>query len=140
VKKYKIIWMAVWPNTSGWVRLLKHNPPPHLDMGPHTKKSLRLMDITPAKYDEVMTAISTLVEKADDRFFDLKGLSGYASLAVPTLRDHLRAPGGLPHFKVKGKILVKKSEFDSWLEAKFRARNDLDVIVDGVLESLKSDL
>jgi hypothetical protein len=97
------------------------------------------MDITPAKYDDMITALSTLVEKADDCFFDLKRLSGYSSLAIPTLRDHLRAPGGLPYFKVKGKILVKKSEFDSWLEAKFRVQNSLNDIVDDVLKSLKSD-
>ena len=97
------------------------------------------MDITQQKNDELMATISTLVKKGDDHFLDLKRLSRYSSLAVPTLRDYLRAPGGLPHFKVKGKILVKKSEFDSWLEAKFRIQNNLDDIVDGVLESLKSD-
>lgn len=85
-----------------------------------------------------MNALSELVEITHDRHFDLKGLSVYSSLAVPTLRDYLCAPGGLPHFKVKGKILVKKSEFDSWLEAKYRVRNNLDDIVNGVLESLKS--
>ena len=97
------------------------------------------METTSAKYDELITALIMMVEKVDDRFFDLRSLSGYASLAIPTLRDHLRAPGGLPHFKVKGKILVKKSEFDSWLETKFRVQNNLNDIVDGILESLKSD-
>ena len=97
------------------------------------------MDMQTDKFSELTSAISNLVEKADDRFFDLRGLSGYSSLAVPTLRDYLRAPGGLPYFKVKGKILVKKSEFDSWLEAKFRVQNSLNDIVDDVLKSLKSD-
>ena len=46
-----------------------------------------------------------------DQYFDLKGLSIYSALAVPTLRDHIRV-GCLPYFKVKGKILVKKSDFD----------------------------
>ena len=36
-------------------------------------------------------------------YFDLNGLSAYSSLGVGTLRDHIRA-GGLPCFKVKGKL------------------------------------
>ena len=72
-----------------------------------------------------------------DRLLDLKNLSEYSSLGVPTLRDYLRS-GGLPHFKLKGKILVKLSEFDAWLEA-FRVEGNqkLDDLVDGVMESLK---
>ena len=72
-----------------------------------------------------------------DQFFDLKGLSAYSSLKVPTLRDYLRT-GGLPHFKLKGKILVKMSEFDKWIEG-FRANagEDLSQIVDGVITDLK---
>ena len=50
-----------------------------------------------------------------DQLFDLKGLSVYSALAVPTLRDYIKT-GSLPCFKVKGKILVKRSEFDRWLE------------------------
>ena len=95
------------------------------------------MDTRSVKYDELITELSALIERAEDRFFDLRSLSGYASLAVPTLRDYLR--DGLPHFKVKGKILVRKSEFDSWLEVKFRVRNNLDDIVNDVLESMKSE-
>ena len=72
-----------------------------------------------------------------DQYFDLKNLSAYACLGVPTLRDYLRS-GGLPHFKLKGKILVRLSEFDSWLES-FRVdtKPDLNNLVDDVLKSLK---
>ena len=74
-----------------------------------------------------------------DCYFDLKNLSAYSDLAVPTLRDHLkdiRKP--LPHFKIKGKILVKKSEFDRWVES-FRVKNihELNRIVDDALNSIK---
>jgi len=71
-----------------------------------------------------------------DQYLDLKNLSAYSCLGVPTLRDYLRS-GGLPHFKLKGKILVKKSEFDLWLES-FRIKPDQEFndIIDGVLESL----
>ncbi len=73
-----------------------------------------------------------------DQYFDLKGLAVYSALAVPTLRDHIRH-GGLPCFKVGGKILVKMSEFNAWLEDyRFNKRRDLNNIVDGVIDTLKS--
>ena len=72
-----------------------------------------------------------------DQCFDLKGLSAYCSLKVPTLRDHIRS-GNLPCFKVKGKILIKRSEFDTWLEGhRVNKKQDLSNIVNGVIESLK---
>jgi len=73
-----------------------------------------------------------------DKYFDLKSLSEYSSLCVPTLRDHIRS-GGLPHFKVKGKILVKQSEFDTWLES-FRVdtKCDLKGVVDSIIDSLNN--
>ena len=72
-----------------------------------------------------------------DRLFDLKSLSQHSCLGVPTLRDYIRS-GGLPHFKLKGKILVRLSEFNRWLES-FRVdtKSDLNNLVDDILESLK---
>lgn len=72
-----------------------------------------------------------------DRLFDLKSLSQHSCLGIPTLRDYIRS-GGLPHFKLKGKILVRLSEFNRWLES-FRVdtKSDLNNLVDDVLKSLK---
>jgi hypothetical protein len=70
-----------------------------------------------------------------DQYFDLKGLSGYSSMAIPTLRDYIRE--GMPYFKLKGKILVKRSEFDGWLESFRVNRNQkLNELVDGVIRGL----
>lgn len=71
-----------------------------------------------------------------DRYFDLRGLSTYSSLSVSTLRDHIRA-NGLPAYPVRGKILVKKSEFDQWI-GKFRIRRDQDLntVADEVLKEI----
>ena len=76
-------------------------------------------------------------EKINDQYFDLKGLSRYSALGVPTLRDHIRG-GDLPCFKVKGKILVKKSEFDGWIEGyRLNKKQNLNDLVNEVIETLK---
>ena len=73
----------------------------------------------------------------DKEYFDLKGLSVYSALAVSTLRDHIGA-GRLPCFKVKGKILIKRSEFDGWIEGyRFNKKQDLTGMVDDIFTSLK---
>ena len=72
-----------------------------------------------------------------DRLFDLRSLSKHSSLGIPTLRDYLKS-GGLPHFKLKGKILVRSSEFDKWLESfRVESKQELNNLVDDVLKSLK---
>ena len=73
-----------------------------------------------------------------DRFFDLKGLAKYSSLAVPTLRDHIRA-GRLSCFKIKEKILVKRSEFDLWIEKhRCRAGQDIQAITGDIFRWLST--
>lgn len=72
-----------------------------------------------------------------DQYFDLRGLSVYSSMGVGTLRDHIKA-GSLPCFKVRGKILIKLSEFNTWMEGfRLNKNRDLNNLVDEVLESLK---
>ena len=48
-------------------------------------------------------------------YFALPELSEYSSISVDTLRDHIRRDG-LPVFQPRGKILVRKSEFDKWMD------------------------
>jgi len=72
-----------------------------------------------------------------DKYLDLKGLVGYSSLKEPTLRNHIRFEG-LPCFKVKGKILIKRSEFDRWIEGfRMNKKEQLDEFVDQVIADLK---
>lgn len=74
-----------------------------------------------------------------DQYFDLKGLAAYSALAVPTLRDYLKdGRNPVPYFKVKGKILVRKSEFDRWLEDfRVNRKQHVQSVVDEVMTSLK---
>lgn len=79
----------------------------------------------------------------EDRFFDLRGLSVYSSFGVSSLRYHIRA-NGLPHYSVRGeagqvsKVLVKKSEFDKWMD-RWRDELNINAIADEVIRELKSD-
>jgi hypothetical protein len=73
-----------------------------------------------------------------DQYFDLRGLEAYSALKVPTLRDYIRS-GDLPSFKIKGKILIRKSEFDTWIEDyRVNRTKQINDIVDDVMSSLKS--
>lgn len=83
--------------------------------------------IVPTDIQEPMIALK-------DQYFDLKGLAVYCSMGVGTIRDHIKK-GGLPSFKIKGKILIRRSEFDGWIE-KFRVEKDLNHIADEALKSL----
>lgn len=74
----------------------------------------------------------------DDAYFPLVALSGYAGLSVRTLRSYLtHAVRPLPHYRVGGKLLVRRSEFDGWMAA-FREQltSPVDALVDDVLKGL----
>ena len=59
-------------------------------------------------------------------------------MGVSTLREYIRS-GDLPAFKLKGKILVRKSAFDKWIEGYRYEEKDLDGIADEILKGLESD-
>jgi hypothetical protein len=79
----------------------------------------------------------------NDEYFDVKGLAAYSKLGPSTIRYHIRE-NSLPCFKIPGKkgnagrVLIKRSEFDGWLE-RYRD-NDfqcVEVIADEIIDSLK---
>lgn len=72
-------------------------------------------------------------------YFDLKGLAGYSCCSIRWLRDRLvdRAHP-LPHYRIEGKILVKREEFDHWITQYRHARpaDELDDVVNGVVAQM----
>jgi excisionase family DNA binding protein len=73
-----------------------------------------------------------------DPFLSLRALATYCGLSVRKLRDYLDDPlHPLPHYRVGGKILVRRSEFDAWI-SRYRQVGALDVnqIVGEVLGGL----
>ena len=73
-----------------------------------------------------------------DPYLSLKALATYSELSVRKLRNCLRHPNHpLPHYRVDGKILIRRSEFDIWIAAYRRVGDpDVDQIVDDVLAKL----
>jgi excisionase family DNA binding protein len=75
-----------------------------------------------------------------DRYLSLRSLATYAGMSVRTLRVLLvRRHAPLPHYRIGGKILVRRSEFDQWV-AEFRIVRpplDLDVVVGDVMRGLE---
>ena len=77
-------------------------------------------------------------ESWEDRYFDLRSLSHYSSLSVSSLRTHIKC-NGLSAFRVQGKIIVKRSEFEKWLEGyRMTESQDLVLLVDGCIQDLKA--
>jgi excisionase family DNA binding protein len=61
-----------------------------------------------------------------DSYLSLRTLSSYAGLSVRWLRGSLSDPASpLPHYRVGGKILIRRSEFDAWM-AQFRHPDSRD--------------
>jgi hypothetical protein len=73
-----------------------------------------------------------------DPYLSLKALATYSGLSVRKLRNCLRHPSHpLPHYRVDGKILIRRSEFDVWIAAYRRVGDtEVDQIVDDVLAKL----
>ncbi len=88
-----------------------------------------------------------------DPWLSLEALSKYSGLSVRSLRAYLADPERpLPHYRmrephviqtgagrlrtVSGKILVRRSDFDRWMDA-FKHTPDVDRIVDEVVSGLR---
>jgi hypothetical protein len=88
-----------------------------------------------------------------DPWLSLEALSQYSGLSVRSLRSHLADPHNpLPCYRmrephviptrtgrrrtVSGKILVRRSEFDAWMQ-RFKYTPDLDRLVDEVVAEFR---
>jgi excisionase family DNA binding protein len=76
-------------------------------------------------------------QSANDRYDSLPELSQYSRLGQSTLRKYIRLKG-LPAYKVGGKVIVKRSEFDAWMKG-FRLNREANIntIANDVLKSVR---
>jgi excisionase family DNA binding protein len=76
----------------------------------------------------------------DDRYMSVRSLAGYSGLSARTLRSYLiHATDPLPHYRVGGKILIRRSEFDAWAR-RFRVARpsvDIDTLVGDLVSGLR---
>jgi hypothetical protein len=73
-----------------------------------------------------------------DTYMPLRALAMYAGLSVRTLRGYLAHPAHpLPCYRIGGKVLVRRSEFDAWAR-QFRAApaSVVDALISDVLRGL----
>jgi hypothetical protein len=77
------------------------------------------------------------------KYLSLQDLCTYASLSRKTIAAYLSHPlHPLPHFRLSGKILVDKADFDLWL-AHYRIAEapgeavDLDQLVDNLMDGIE---
>jgi excisionase family DNA binding protein len=79
---------------------------------------------------------STHIER---EWFSLRELTEYAAVSDRSLRQWLhRSSDALPAVRVNGKILIRRSEFDAWLD-RHRIQPGDEVDVDGIVSSLLED-
>ncbi len=72
----------------------------------------------------------------DDAYLPLKRLAAYAGLSVRTLQGYLKhAVSPLPFYRIGGRVLVRRSEFDAWAQQFRKTQDGCDVtaIVDDVV-------
>jgi hypothetical protein len=94
-----------------------------------------------------------ILETPADPWLSLEALSKYSGVSVRSLRAYLADPAHpLPCYRLRdphvivtktgkrqtvtGKILVRRSEFDAWMQ-RFRYTSDLDKIVDEVVSEIR---
>ncbi len=101
-----------------------------------------------------MRVIEELILHTDlDPWLSLEALGQYSGLSVRTLRAYLTDPHHpLPHYRMKephviptktgrprtvtGKILVRRSDFDAWMQT-YRYTPDLDKLVGEVVSEIR---
>lgn len=94
----------------------------------------------PIAHGRAAPAGSVVLNTALDPFLSLKALATYGSMSVRKLRGYLDSPSHpLPHYRVGGKIVVRRSEFDAWITVYRRVgQSDVGGIVESVLRDFRS--
>jgi hypothetical protein len=98
------------------------------------------MNRSPVAQVRGVLADRVVVSTPLDPFLPLRALASYSGLSIRKLRDCLQgASHPLPSYKVGGKVLVRRSEFDTWIAA-YRQRSDggIDALVADVLRTVRA--
>ena len=80
-----------------------------------------------------------MTDTLDKAYLTLRSLAQYSDLSRRTLQTYVKRPHDpLPCYKVQGRILVKRTEFDAWLR-RFKVERParLDAVADELLEAMR---
>ena len=73
----------------------------------------------------------------EEKYLDLKTLSGRTSISVRKYRDCIKDPcHPLPYYKLDGKILIRWSDFENWI-SKYKVIGGIDI--DGIVNDVLND-
>jgi hypothetical protein len=89
----------------------------------------------PGEIDRIRVAEGISVTAPLDPYLSLKALASYSGLSVRKLREALTdSSHPLPCYRVGGKIVTRRSEFDAWMK-RFRqvGQPELDTLVDEIV-------
>lgn len=88
-----------------------------------------LRELHVAGIDQKMTSSDTH-KREESEWLDLKAIQRYACVSDRTLRQWIHRPiDALPAVRVGTKILIRRSSFDTWLEAHLIKQIDADTIL-----------
>ena len=88
----------------------------------------------PTSYAEKRLQYRLASSDGEERLFDLSALAAYTSLSIQTLREYVHDPADpLPHYCIRRKLLIRKSDFDRWLTKYKVTEQDLGTMVDEVV-------
>ena len=80
---------------------------------------------------------SPTVIHVTDAYLSLKALARYSGLSVRRLRDYLTDRSHpLPSYRIGGKILIRRSDFDTWAAQFRRDPMAIDAVVDEIIQGL----
>jgi hypothetical protein len=92
--------------------------------------------------EEILAKVESMAQ-AQDEYLSIQQLAEYSKISVRSLRRHMKH-NELPHFCVRGengaagKILVRRSAFDQWMDAKWlQDDRDIDAIVVRTLKGMR---
>ena len=81
--------------------------------------------------------IALEVVQIADAYLSLKTLAAYSGLSIRRLRGYLTTGASpLPFYRIGGRILVRRSDYDGWAGQFRRDAVAIDALVDDILQDL----
>jgi hypothetical protein len=91
------------------------------------------------RLQELPIGRDVLLVRENDYFLSLSAMAKATNLSTKTLRNYLSDPiHPLPHYRLGGKVIVRWSDFLSWLQRyKVAAEVDIDAVVQEIVDDLR---